>query len=490
MVNEVNAIDNLRLENQLTELTSLQQEFVAFVLPWSTQLICAPHYKKPSETIPRVLDQEVGINTKSNCIRVDHMIINNLEGSNTGRGNTQLKNSDLPKVRLRLSAEPKIPNTTIPTIATTESAIIGKLTIFGGPDEVVGDKQPGVSTYYELQQHAILAKFKCHDPGPQNAGGSISKYCESVTVSGSRNLPLQTIPNPKGNSRSANVASKLEADSLVPQQARSIPLLFQNQTLSARKAKTNENFLKMFRKVEINIPLLDAIKQIPKYVKFLKELCMHKRKKMKGGVELGGIVSALTKNDEVVAKSHQTLPKKCQDPRIFSVPCTIDRVGQLKPRSTNDISPLHSPSVELKPLSGHLKYAYLDNDHQFPHKKAIRWRLSNLLGINPSICMHKILMEEEARPIRLNLTILDMVKKEVMKLLVVRIIYPISDSQWVSPVQVVPKKYGMTIVKNQHDELVSIRIQNSWKLNQATRKDHFPLPFIEQVLEKLAGKSH
>ncbi|RDY12517.1 hypothetical protein CR513_02672, partial [Mucuna pruriens] len=72
------------------------------------------------------------------------------------------------------------------------------------------------------------------------------------------------------------------------------------------------------------------------------------------------------------------------------------------------------------------------------------------------------------------------------------IIYPISDSNWV-----VPKKSGMTVTKNQHDEMVPTRIQNSWrvcidyrKLNQATRKDHFPLPFLDQILEKMAGKSH
>ncbi|RDX96715.1 hypothetical protein CR513_20586, partial [Mucuna pruriens] len=64
-----------------------------------------------------------------------------------------------------------------------------------------------------------------------------------------------------------------------------------------------------------------------------------------------------------------------------------------------------------------------------------------------------------------------------MKLLAAGIIYPISDSQWVSPVQVVPKKSGMTIMKYQQDEL-------------ATCKDHFPLSFIDQVLEKLSGKSH
>ncbi|RDX87912.1 hypothetical protein CR513_30561, partial [Mucuna pruriens] len=112
--------------------------------------------------------------------------------------------------------------------------------------------------------------------------------------------------------------------------------------------------------------------------------------------------------------------------------------------------------------------------------------------INPSICMHRILMEKVAKPIRqqqrrMNPTILDMVKKEVTKFLAAGIIYPIPDSQWVSPMQVMPKKFGMTVIKNQHDELVPMRIQNNWR---ATHKDHFPLPFIDQVLEKLSGKSH
>ncbi|RDX87744.1 Retrovirus-related Pol polyprotein, partial [Mucuna pruriens] len=63
--------------------------------------------------------------------------------------------------------------------------------------------------------------------------------------------------------------------------------------------------------------------------------------------------------------------------------------------------------------------------------------------------------------------------------------------------QVVPKKSGMIFTKNQHDELVPMRTQNNWRvcidyrrLNLPTRKDHFSLPFIDQVLEKLAGKSH
>ena len=77
------------------------------------------------------------------------------------------------------------------------------------------------------------------------------------------------------------------------------------------------------------------------------------------------------------------------------------------------------------------------------------------------------------------------------------IIYPISDSKWVSPVQVVPKKGGMTVVKNKANELIPTRTVTGWrvcidyrKLNDATRKDHFPLPFIDQMIEKLAGHDY
>ena len=95
---------------------------------------------------------------------------------------------------------------------------------------------------------------------------------------------------------------------------------------------------------------------------------------------------------------------------------------------------------------------------------------------------------------RLNPPMMEVVKKEILKLLSVGIIYPISDSQWVSPAQVVPKKSGITVVKNDENELVPKRMQTGWrvcidyrKLNAATRKDHFPLPFIDQMLERLAG---
>ncbi|GJY68025.1 DNA-directed DNA polymerase [Tanacetum coccineum] len=118
--------------------------------------------------------------------------------------------------------------------------------------------------------------------------------------------------------------------------------------------------------------------------------------------------------------------------------------------------------------------------------------------IDSSFCTYKILMEYEFKPSvqpqrRVNPNIKEVVKKEVIKVLDVGLIYPISDSPWVSPIQVVLKKGGMIVVKNEKDELIPQQTVTRWRvcidyrrLNNATRKDHFPLPFIDQMLERLA----
>ena len=178
------------------------------------------------------------------------------------------------------------------------------------------------------------------------------------------------------------------------------------------------------------------------------------------------------------------------------------------------------PKMEQKPLPSHLKYAYLGEESTLPviisssltameeekllrvlrdHKQALGWSLADLKGIHPSMCMHRILLEDGHKPSveaqrRLNPTMKEVVRKEVLKWLDTRVIYPISDSAWVSPVQVVPKKGGTTVIKTENNILLPSRTVTGWricidyrKLNKATRKDHFPLPFLDQMLDRLAG---
>ncbi|GKA95767.1 reverse transcriptase domain-containing protein [Tanacetum coccineum] len=177
------------------------------------------------------------------------------------------------------------------------------------------------------------------------------------------------------------------------------------------------------------------------------------------------------------------------------------------------------PELELKDLPSHLEYAYLEENDKLPviiskglkdvekeallkvlksHKRAIAWKITDIKGIDPRFCTHKILMEDDYKPTvqsqrRVNPKIHEVIKKEVLKLLDAGMIYPISDSPWVSPVHCVPKKGGITVVANEENELIPTRLVTGWrvcidyrKLNEATRKDHFPLPFMDQMLERLA----
>ena len=178
------------------------------------------------------------------------------------------------------------------------------------------------------------------------------------------------------------------------------------------------------------------------------------------------------------------------------------------------------PKLEFKPLPSHLKYAFLGLEDTFPviissflefdqenklleilrtHKISIGWTIADIKGIRPLICTHRIHLEEDVEPSRqpqrrLNLVMKEVVKKDVLKLLDVGVIYPIIDRKWVSSTQVVLKKFGVTVVANEHNELIPTRVTTGWrvcinyrKLNARTRKDHFLLPFVDQMLERVAG---
>ncbi|GJU83020.1 reverse transcriptase domain-containing protein [Tanacetum coccineum] len=175
--------------------------------------------------------------------------------------------------------------------------------------------------------------------------------------------------------------------------------------------------------------------------------------------------------------------------------------------------------LELKPLPDKLEYVFLEEPSFLPviissqlskekknklvsvlkkHKEAFAWKTIDIPDICPSFCKHKIQLLDDKKPVvqkqrRLNQNMQEFVKKEIVKLLDTGIIYPIADSPWVSPIHFVPKKSGITVVTNKNDELVPTRTITDWrvcidyrKLNEATVKDHFPLPFMDQMLERLA----
>ncbi|XP_021743111.1 uncharacterized protein LOC110709208 [Chenopodium quinoa] len=161
------------------------------------------------------------------------------------------------------------------------------------------------------------------------------------------------------------------------------------------------------------------------------------------------------------------------------------------------------PKVELKPLPPLLKYAFLDDSESYPvivnaklddtslekllvvlreYRDVIGYKIDDIKGISPTICMHKILLNDDhASSIehqrRLNPNMKEVVKKEVLKLLEAGIIYLISDRKWVSPVQVVTKKGGMTIIKNDNGETISTRLKEALILATIIQPPNWELPF-------------
>ncbi|XP_042991370.1 uncharacterized protein LOC122318232, partial [Carya illinoinensis] len=225
---------------------------------------------------------------------------------------------------------------------------------------------------------------------------SISDLTSALHAQEKGKFPAQPQPNPKGK---FEVRNPNPSDSKF-EHAKSITTLRSgkiiDKSISTTKVDETNNSLNSKSDVKINIPLLDAIKQIPSYAKFLKDLC------------------------------------------------TVKRTMKVQ------------------------KKAFLtEQDNSKPSREMQR---------------------------RLNPNMKEVVRAEVLKLLDIGIIYPISDSKWVSPTQVVPKKSGVIVVKNANNELIPTRVTTGWrmcidyrKLNSVTRKDHFPLPFMDQIIERVAG---
>ncbi|KAJ9543636.1 LOW QUALITY PROTEIN: hypothetical protein OSB04_023343 [Centaurea solstitialis] len=244
--------------------------------------------------------------------------------------------------------------------------------------------------------------------------------------------------------------------------------------------------------------------------------------KCSGGIEDCSAVSVVDL-DLDLAECSEEMPTVESDDLIFydnlqeDVAAVFEQLD-FKDRPNQPPSIVQPPELELKPLPSHLKYAYLLEDEKLPviisskldldqerklldllrdHKRALGWTIADIRGISPSVCQHKIILEEnsvgKAQPQRrLNPMMKEVVKREILKWLDAGIIYPISSSSWSNVSQ---KKGGTTVITNEKNELIPTRTVTGWRicmdyrqLNLATKKDHFPLPFIDQMLDRLAGK--
>ncbi|RVW86168.1 Retrovirus-related Pol polyprotein from transposon 17.6 [Vitis vinifera] len=309
------------------------------------------------------------------------------------------------------------------------------------------------------------------------------------------------------------------------------------QALHGKKGIRNASeILEVLRQVKVNIPLLDMIKQVPTYAKFLKDLCTIKRgltvnKKaflteqvsailqcksplkykdpgsptisvMIGGkvvekalLDLGASVNLLPYSvykqlglDFIVLDTDPTVKEANLVPIILGRPFLATSNAIINCRNglmqltfgnmTLDLNIFYMSKKQTTPeeeegpeevciidtlveehcnqnMQDKLNESLADFEEVLKRcKKAIGWQISDLKGISPLVCTHHIYMEEEAKPIRqlqrrLNPHLQEVVRAEVLKLLQAGIIYPISDSPWVSPTQVVPKKSGITVVQNE-----------------------------------------
>ncbi|GJR82901.1 hypothetical protein Tco_0153686 [Tanacetum coccineum] len=241
-----------------------------------------------------------------------------------------------------------------------------------------------------------------------------------------------------------------------------------------RKEKANEQiekFYEIFKDMNFEISFLDALTLMPKFASTLKALIGNKEK-----------LSEMAKlNETCSAVILNKLPRKLGGTRQIPYPIMDNKVTVIIAKELS----LGEKADLIKVLKS--------------HKRAIAWKLSDIQGINPEFCTHKILMEEDYKPTvqhqrRVNPKIHDVIKNEVEKLLDAGLIYPISDSPWVSPIHCVPKKGGFTVVQNEENELIPTRLVTGWrvcidyrKLNESTVRP-LSTPVYGSNAREISGK--
>ncbi|GJX60245.1 hypothetical protein Tco_0291635 [Tanacetum coccineum] len=236
---------------------------------------------------------------------------------------------------------------------------------------------------------------------------------------------------------------------------------FPSRLKKQKKDDEDKRLLSIFKQIHINLSFLEAMIHMPKGAKVLNDLISHKKKleKAASSVKLSEECSTIIQRS--LPQKEGDLEEEEEDSNKALVVSFYPRTEPVEPlelkASNNRLKPssVEPPKLELKEFPEQLELLEVFQNHI----GAIAWSIADIKGINSSFCTHKILMEDKFKPCvqpqrRVNPNSKEIVKNEVINLLDAGLIYPISGSPWVSPVQVVPKKGGMTVVKNKMDELI------------------------------------
>ncbi|GKA11410.1 reverse transcriptase domain-containing protein [Tanacetum coccineum] len=293
------------------------------------------------------------------------------------------------------------------------------------------------------------------------------------------------------------------------------PVPFPRRLRKEKEEAQQKKFLENLKQLYINLPFIKALAQMPKYAKFLKGLLTNKARLEEA--------CKIIMNERCSAVLLNKLPSKEKDLRIFTIPCDI---GQL--HIDNALADLGA-SIILMPYTMYKKLGLgepkatrmsLELADRFCHPESTKdSRVPIILG-RPFLATARAMIDVFNKKITLRVgddevvfdvdqsikrptteddecygidDLDDAINEEAQELLA----NEKHDSSWVSPIHVVPKKGGMTVVLNDNNELIPSRTVTGWrvcidyrKLNDATRKDHFPLPFIDQMLERLCGNEY
>nr|GEY34591.1 reverse transcriptase domain-containing protein [Tanacetum cinerariifolium] len=314
----------------------------------------------------------------------------------------------------------------------------------------------------------------------------------NASASGSGTLPSNTITNPKEDSKGITTRSgNAYQGPTVPTTSSPIKVVERKTEVTKDTVPpTNNRSIKDVQppvvRIETSIPnskpvvapvveplklplLADALILMPKFGSTIKSLLTNKEKLFE--------LARTPLNENCSAVLLKKLPEKLGDPDKFLTPCDFPGMDECLALSDLVASINIMPLFDLPP---HLEYAFLEGDDKLPviiskdlkdeektalikvlklHKQALAWQRSNIKGIDPEFYTHKILIEDDFKPAvqhqrRVNPKIHKVIKKEVLKLLDARLIYPISDRPWVSLVHCVPKKGGFTVAENEENELI------------------------------------